>query len=95
MAHVFLIVGTVIFFFGILGTYILPDILLRFHAATKCGVTGTINILIGLMIYSGSINFIPKLLLIFIFIFITSPLIAHILALSYFNSKKNGDEDEV
>jgi monovalent cation/proton antiporter MnhG/PhaG subunit len=96
MAWFFILTGMVIMFFGVLGMIILPDFLLRIHASTKCGVTGAVNILIGFMIMSGGMEFILKLLLIVLFLFITSPLIAHVLALYHYRSKNienKGNQD--
>ncbi len=87
IAHFFIGFGFLITFFGVLGAWILPDLLLRFHAATKCGVTGTATILIGLMLHTGTADFIVRLLLIIVFTFVSSPLIAQVLAVSYFRDQ--------
>ena len=87
IAHLFIGLGFVITFFGVLGSWILPDLLLRFHAATKCGVTGTATILIGLMLHTGTVDFVARLLLIVVFTFVSSPLIAHALAVSHFRDQ--------
>ncbi len=89
VAYFFIALGMLFVFFGVLGLFILPDIFLRFHSATKTGVTGLINIVIGLAIYSGKPDFWSKLMLIFLFVLITSPIIAQILALSYLESLKD------
>ena len=86
IAWFFLITGMVIMFFGVLGMIILPEFLLRIHASTKCGVTGAVNILIGLSIMSGGIDFLFKLLLIIIFLFCTTPLVAHVLAVYHYQT---------
>ncbi len=82
LAHLFMISGALIMFFGMLGMIILPDLFLRFHAATKCGVSGTLCILVGLSIWAGSISFILKFSVILFFIIFTAPIIAHMLAIS-------------
>ncbi len=87
-------IGLLIMGFGSLGTIILPDLFQRFHAATKCGVSGAFSLIIGLAIYSGSLEYIMKFLVIFLFLIITSPLIAHMLALSRIpENQKNLEED--
>ena len=88
IAWIFIILGVTIMIFGIFGMIILPDFLLRIHSSTKCGVTGALNILIGFMIYSGKIEFIIKLLLIVLFLFVTSPLTAHLLGVFHLQEKK-------
>ncbi len=83
----FFVLGFTIIFFGILGTIILPDIFLRLHASTKCGVTGTFNILIGLIIDRLAWDYTIKICLIILFVFFTAPIITHMLAISYLRHK--------
>ncbi len=87
IAWIFIIIGLVIMIFGLIGMIILPDFLLRIHSSTKCGVTGALNILIGFMIYSGRIEFVVKLLLVVLFLFVTSPLTAHLLSVFHLQEK--------
>ena len=54
MSSVLIGIGLILMFFGIWGTIVLPDLLMRLHASTKCGVTGSVTILIGLALRSGS-----------------------------------------
>ena len=82
LAHFFMISGALIMFFGMVGMIILRDLFLRFHAATKCGVSGTFCILVGLSIWSASISFILKFAVILFFLIFTAPIIAHMLAIS-------------
>ena len=82
IAHAFMICGSLIMFFGVLGMIILKDLFQRFHASTKCGVSGAISLLIGLSIWSGSLTFILKFAVILFFLLFTAPIIAHMLAIS-------------
>ena len=82
LVHLFMITGSLIMFFGVVGMIILPNLFLRFHAATKCGVSGALCILIGLSIWAGSTGFILKFAVILFFLLFTSPIIAHMLAIS-------------
>ncbi len=82
LVHLFMITGSLIMFFGVIGMIILPDLFLRFHAATKCGVSGALCILIGLSVWAGSTSFILKFAVILFFLLFTSPIIAHMLAIS-------------
>ncbi len=93
ITNIFFIVGFIIMFFGILGIIILPDIFLRFHASTKCGVTGAFNILIGLILTQWDWQFTIKISLIILFIFFTAPIISHMLAISYLKHKHEGEEN--
>ncbi len=82
IAHFFMISGALIMCFGMLGMIILKDLFLRFHAATKCGVSGALCILVGLSVWSGSPSFILKFTVILFFLVFTAPIIAHMLAIS-------------
>lgn len=84
MISIFLVVlGLVMIFFGALGMIMLPDLLTRFHAATKCGVTGSITVLLGLMARADGADYRIRLLFIILFILLTAPLIPHTLGASY------------
>ncbi len=94
VAHFFMTSGGLIMFFGMLGMIILPDLFLRFHAATKCGVSGALCILVGLSIWSGSPSFILKLAVILFFLIFTAPIIAHMLAISRLGEDARHDVEE-
>lgn len=81
--------GLVIIFFGALGTIILPDLFSRFHAATKCGVTGAATVLLGLMTQAVGTDVRVRLLFIVLFILLTAPLIPHALGVSYLQDSKH------
>lgn len=81
---VFLIgVGLLIMAFGVLGAGMLPDLMLRLHASTKCGVTGAVTILLGLALRSQSLAMTVRVILVIGFLFWTAPLLPHILAFCY------------
>ncbi|MFQ5936020.1 MAG: monovalent cation/H(+) antiporter subunit G [Acidiferrobacterales bacterium] len=70
-------------FFGIvggIGIVRFPDLFTRFHAAGITDTLGAALILIGLMLQAGASLVSVKLLLIFAFIFFTSPTATHALA---------------
>lgn len=90
--YLFVSAGLFVMAFGILGAVILPDLLTRSHAATKCGVTGTVTILIGLALYTGRLDFALKLLLIIGFTFLTAPIIAHAIAVGYLQRRAREEE---
>ncbi len=94
MAYVLIAIGLVLMFAGIAGTWVLPDLLMRLHASTKCGVTGSLTLLMGFIVHARSPGFTFKLALIMVFIFVTAPIVAHALALSHFidrGSKEGGE----
>lgn len=82
LSGVFIITGALAIITGLLGVFRMPDFFTRLHAASVIDTMGTMLILFGLMLYSG-INLVSlKLLLIMIFILITTPAAAHALAKS-------------
>lgn len=93
MSTILIAIGLVIIGFGVLGTIILPDIFLRLHASTKCGVTGTVTILLGLIFQSESAAMVFRLLLIIVFVFWVGPLIPHILGVAYLKDQDAPKEE--
>ncbi len=90
----FLISGLVLVFFGSLGSIILPDLFQRFHAATKCGVSGSISIIIGLALGARQTDFSLKFVVIVIFLVFTAPIVAHVLAVSRMDERVRDDNDD-
>ncbi len=83
ISAILIALGLIMIFFGALGTIVLPDLFTRFHAATKCGVTGSITVLLGLMARADGADYRIRLLFIILFILLTAPLIPHTLGASY------------
>ncbi len=94
MSAVLYMIGLVLIFFGGLGVVTLPDFYLRLHAATKCGVTGTVTILVGLAVESGHPDTAIRLALIGLFLIVTAPLSSHILAVARLEETKKGDQPQ-
>lgn len=92
MSLALMIVGLTLMFFGALGVAILPDIFLRLHASTKCGVTGTATFLLGLILRAGSPGTAARLGLILLFIFLTAPLVPHIVGVAYLKEREAEQE---
>ncbi len=90
MSTALLILGVALIFFGALGVAILPDLFLRLHAATKCGVTGSATVLIGLALRSGSADMAARLALITVFLVATAPLVPHILGVERLLEQEDG-----
>jgi multicomponent Na+:H+ antiporter subunit G len=81
------IVGLTLIVFGVLfdisgcvGLVRLPDVYNRIQASTKCVVLGTALILLGAVVWLGSLHAILKGLLCILFILITSATAAHALS---------------
>jgi len=77
---IFIVVGIMFDFMGVLGLVRLPDVYNRLQAATKCVTFGSAGILFGVFILQGFNNFGFKVLLGILFIFLTSPVAAHAIA---------------
>jgi len=75
-----ILIGVMFDFLGVLGLVRLPDVYNRLQAATKCVTFGSAGILLGVFILQGFNNFGFKVLLGIVFIFLTSPVAAHIIA---------------
>ena len=80
VGKVFIIMGLSFNFFGCLGLIRLPDIYNRLQASTKCVTFGTCSILFGVFLMLGFSAAGIKALLCIIFLVLTAPVSAHVLA---------------
>ena len=87
LSGILVILGSLSIIVGLLGVYRMPDFYTRLHAASVIDTLGTILILFGLILYAGLSIVSIKLLLILIFILITTPTAAHALAKSALHGK--------
>jgi multicomponent Na+:H+ antiporter subunit G len=83
----FILIGIMFDFFGVLGLVRLPDVYNRLQAATKCVTFGSAGILFGVFIIQGFNNFGFKALLGILFIFLTAPVAAHAISRAAHRSK--------
>jgi len=72
--------GAFFVFVAGLGTWRLPDIYLRIHAATKASSLGMGLLLLGIIFMEPSIAVIIKSILMIFFIFLTAPVAAHMIS---------------
>ena len=97
ISAVFIISGALSIIIGLIGVFRMPDFFTRLHAASIIDTMGTMLILVGLMLYSGFNLVSVKLLLILVFIIITTPAAAHALAKSAIHGELkpvlDGDEE--
>ncbi|ABR50238.1 monovalent cation/proton antiporter, MnhG/PhaG subunit [Alkaliphilus metalliredigens QYMF] len=75
-----LIVSSFFFLVGTVGLIRMPDVFCRMHATTKSDTLGAGLALLALIVYRGFDVISIKLLLVLIFIWITNPTAAHIIA---------------
>jgi multicomponent Na+:H+ antiporter subunit G len=79
---VFIMIGLAFDFFGCLGLLRFPDVYNRLHSSIKCVTLGTSSILFGLFLDKGFTTTGIKALLCILFLVLTAPVSAHVLARS-------------
>ena len=82
VSQVCLAIGSLLIFSGGVGVLRFPDFYTRMHAAGITDTLATALILVGLMLIAGWSLILFKLVLIMLFIMITSPTASHALAKS-------------
>jgi multicomponent Na+:H+ antiporter subunit G len=82
-----LVAGIFFFLVGVVGLLRLPDVYTRMHATTKCDTLGAGLILFALVLYSGFSNASVKLLFMILFIWLTNPTAAHVIARAAYRKK--------
>ena len=75
-----IVIGVLFDISGCVGLVRLPDVYNRIQASTKCVVLGTTLILLGAVVWLGSVHAIVKGLICILFILITSAVAAHALS---------------
>lgn len=73
---------------GAVGLLRFPDYWSRMHAAGKCDTLGSLLLLIGLTCYDGATFASLKIMVIALFIFMTSPTATHAIARAAFQHEK-------
>ena len=76
----FLIFGLFVFFSAVLGLYRLDYVLNRMHAAAVGDALGIFCVLVGLICLHGWSLPAAKTLLVFLFLWLTSPVASHLIA---------------
>ncbi len=77
-----IVIGLIFDFFGCLGLVRFPDVYNRLHSSIKCVTLGTSSILFGLFLNKGFTPTGIKALLCILFLALTAPVSAHVLARS-------------
>jgi multicomponent Na+:H+ antiporter subunit G len=72
-----LVTGCFFFIAGTVGVLRLPDIYTRLHPSTKCDTLGAGSVLLAMMVYGGWSPDIFRLLIIGLFLFISSATCGH------------------
>ena len=96
LALIFIVAGLFFMIVGAIGLIRFPDLYTRVHATGKCDTLGEGMMLLGFILYEGMNLVSVKILLLVIFIFVTSPTAVHaILNVAYTRGVepwKKGDE---
>lgn len=80
IGYILIIIGILFNIFGCIGLVRFPDVYNRLQASTKCVTLGTILLLVGVAIASGSGATAAKAIICAVFILLTSPTAAHAIA---------------
>lgn len=80
IGYILIIIGVLFDIFGCIGLVRFPDVYNRLQASTKCVTLGTVLLLIGVALITGSGPISAKALICAVFILITSPTAAHAIA---------------
>ena len=77
LAVLFFALGTVSIALSVTGVFKLKFVMNRMHSAALIDAMGVLFVLIGLCLVSGSLEYIPKLALVLVFLWIGSPIASH------------------
>lgn len=94
LCAILLISGIIVFFIGIFGIYKFKFVMNRMHAAALLDTMGLLLVIISLVVAKGFSAISIKMLLVIVFLWITSPIASHLIAkMEYLTD--NNLEDEV
>jgi multicomponent Na+:H+ antiporter subunit G len=82
IAYSFLFLGVFFAIFGNIGVLRFPDVYTRLQASSKCTTTSILSLFIGLMILEGFSSVTLRILVIALFLLITSPVASHVIGRS-------------
>ena len=95
IGRILIILGLSFDFIGVLALLRMPDVYSRLHGSFKCINFGTAFIMLGVFFSSGLSNSGFKSLLVIMFLFITAPVSAHVLARAAFKTKARIEDGAV
>ena len=93
LAGIFLALAVFIFFSEVLGFYKFKYVMNRMHAAAMGDTLGIGSVLIAVAILTGELVPILKLLLILVFMFLTGPVVTHLIAGAEGETHKNAGHE--
>jgi multicomponent Na+:H+ antiporter subunit G len=80
IGYILIVLGVLFNLFGCIGLVRFPDVYNRLQASTKCVTLGTVLLLFGVALASGSGAMAAKAVICAVFILATSPTAAHAIA---------------
>ena len=93
LAVPFLAFGLFIFFSEVVGFYKFKYVMNRMHAAAMGDTLGIASVLIAVAILTGELVPILKLLLVLVFMFLTGPVVTHLIAGAEVATHKNAGHE--
>ena len=93
LAGIFLALAVFIFFSEVLGFYKFKYVMNRMHAAAMGDTLGIGSVLIAVAILTGELVPILKLLLVLVFMFLTGPVVTHLIAGAEVETHKNAGHE--
>ena len=72
--------GTLFMLITAVGLLRMPDLFLRMHALTKAGTLGIGLCMLGAAIFFGELDVVARALAVVVFVFLTAPVSAHMIA---------------
>ena len=93
LAGIFLALAVFIFFSEVLGFYKFKYVMNRMHAAAMGDTLGIGSVLIAVGILTGELVPILKLILILVFMFLTGPVVTHLIAGAEVETHKNAGHE--
>jgi len=80
IGNILILLGAISGLIATIGLCRLPGLYLKMHAATKAGTLGCGLVLLGVAIQIGNLHYLTEALLLILFIAITNPISAHLIA---------------
>jgi multicomponent Na+:H+ antiporter subunit G len=80
IGNILILIGAIFTLIASFGLYRLPGLYLKMHAATKAGTLGCGLILLGVGLQLKDLHSITEIILLILFISITNPISAHLIA---------------
>ena len=93
LAALLLALGVVIFFSEVLGFYKFTYVMSRMHAAAMGDTLGIASVLAAVAILTGEAVPILKLVLILVFMFLTGPVVTHLIAGAEVEAHRNAGHE--